>query len=130
MSLWAMLAAPLLAGNDLRNMSSEVHDILMNRDVIAIDQDKQGTPGKRFSQSADQEMWVRDFFEGTKAVAMFNRSDKGAEISLAFADLGFAGNPKKLKVRDLWSHRNVKVSAAKYSVIVPGYGVILLRVQN
>src|SRR5437763_9377536 len=59
MSLWAILAAPLIAGNDLRDMTPAIRDILTNKEVIAIDQDRDGKQAKRISQSADQEIWAR-----------------------------------------------------------------------
>jgi alpha-galactosidase len=130
MSLWSILAAPLLAGNDLRNMSASIHDILTNREVIAVNQDKEGKQGKRFSQSGSQEIWVRDLAGGAKAVGLFNRADTDAEISTTWTDLGFAGNPKKLRVRDLWTHQSLDTPGERYSANVPGHGVVLLRIQK
>jgi len=130
MSLWSILAAPLLAGNDLRNMSASIHDILTNREVIAVNQDKEGKQGKRFSQSGSQEIWVRDLAGGAKAVGLFNRADTDAEISTTWTDLGFTGNPKKLRVRDLWTHQSLDTPGERYSANVPGHGVVLLRIQK
>ena len=76
MSLWSILAAPLLAGNDLRSMSPEILAILTNREVIAIDQDKEGKQGKRVWKSGDQEIWARPLSGGEQAVALFNREQK------------------------------------------------------
>src|SRR5262249_40490429 len=73
MTLWSILAAPLLAGNDVRNMTSATRDILLNPEVIAIDQDKAGRQGKRVAQSGDQEIWVRELGGGDLAVGVFNR---------------------------------------------------------
>src|SRR5665213_375359 len=72
MSLWSMLAAPLLAGNDLRAMTDETKSILTNKDAIAIDQDTAGRQGHRASQNGDTEIWVRELADGGIAVAMFN----------------------------------------------------------
>src|SRR5262249_41289458 len=88
MSLWAILAAPLLAGNDLRNMTPAIHDILTNKEVIAVDQDKDGHQGSRVLQSGEQEIWVRDLAGGAKAIGLFNRSDKDAEMSFKWSDIG------------------------------------------
>src|SRR6185437_7648512 len=71
MSLWSLLAAPLLAGNDLRNMTPAIHDILTNKDVIAIDQDPEGHQAKRVAQNGDQEIWSRPLAGGATAVALF-----------------------------------------------------------
>jgi alpha-galactosidase len=64
MSLWSILAAPLLAGNDLRNMTPAIAGILMNREVIAVDQDKEGKQGRRITKSGDQEVWAKPLSDG------------------------------------------------------------------
>ena len=67
MSLWSMLSAPLIAGNDLRDMTPAIHDILTNREVVAIDQDKDGKQATRTSKSEDQEIWVNQLADGGQA---------------------------------------------------------------
>jgi alpha-galactosidase len=125
MSLWSILAAPLLAGNDLREMTQGIKDILMNREVIAVDQDKAGKQGGRLSQSGTQEIWVRDLAGNAKAVAFFNRGGDAARMSVKWADLGMKSNAK---ARDLWAHADVKVEGAEFTASVPRHGVVLLRV--
>src|SRR4029077_13161861 len=71
-SMWAMLAAPLLAGNDLPNMKPEVRDILTNRDVIAIDQDPLGKEARHIYSKGEMEVWARDLKGGAKAIAIIN----------------------------------------------------------
>ena len=88
MSLWALLAAPLLAGNDLSKMTPETKSILMNKDVIAVDQDKLGAQGDRVSQNGDLEVWSKPLSGGGVAVGLFNRGTSTAEISLLLSDLG------------------------------------------
>ena len=127
MSLWSILAAPLLAGNDIRNMTPETKSILMNPEVIAIDQDKAGRQGHRVSQAGDLEVWVRELNGGDRAVAIFNRGPAAADMVVKWADIGLSKPPKK--VRDLWSHSDVNVSGAEYKVTVPMHGVVLLRVK-
>ncbi len=128
MSLWAMLAAPLLAGNDLRSMSPEILAILTNKEVIAIDQDKLGKQGQRMSQSGEQEVWTRSLSGGDIAVAIFNRAKDEAKISLRPADLKIAG---KWKARDLWTHQDVTwPSDGEYSVTIPAHGVLMLRLSR
>jgi alpha-galactosidase len=126
MSLWAMLAAPLLAGNDLRQMSAETLAILTNREVIAIDQDKLGKQGSRAWKSGDQEIWTRQLSGGAMAVAFFNSAKDDAKISVKWADIGV---PAKRKVRDLWLHQNVEAKSEEYSATVPGHGVVMLRLN-
>jgi alpha-galactosidase len=126
MSLWSMLAAPLIAGNDLRSMSPAIHDILTNKEVIAIDQDSEGKQARRVSQTGDQEIWSRPLSGGAQAVALFNRANDDAKMTVKWSDLGIKG-PRK--VRELWSHSDVQVGKTDYSVSVPAHGVVLLRVS-
>jgi len=126
MALWSILAAPLLAGNDVRNMTQATKDILLNREVIAIDQDKGGMQGKRVWQSGEQEIWVRDLAGGDKAVGVFNRGAAAADITLKWADLGFKNKVKQVK--DLWEHKDIKVDTAEYKVTVPSHGAAFFRV--
>jgi alpha-galactosidase len=127
MSLWAILAAPLLAGNDLRSMSPEILAILTNRDVIAVNQDKLGKQGQRVWQSGEQEIWTRSLSGGGMAVAVFNRAKDEARITVKTTDLKIAG---KWKARDLWTHQNVAWPDSEYSVAVPSHGVVMLRLTH
>lgn len=127
MSLWAILAAPLLAGNDLRGMSPEILAILTNREVIAVDQDKEGKQGKRIWKSGDQEIWTRPLSGGAQAVALFNRGADSAKITVRWADVGIGSNPH---ARDLWLHQDVTSAGPEYSVNVPSHGVVMLRVSR
>lgn len=127
MSLWVLLAAPLLAGNDLRAMSIETKSILMNRGVIAIDQDRVAKPAKVISYHGMAEVVARPLADHAIAVGLFNLGDQPAEIRVDWESLGVAG--KRLKVRDLWAHQDVPVTADHYSATVPTHGVALLRVS-
>jgi len=127
MSLWAMLAAPLLAGNDLRNMSPAILQILTNREVIAVDQDRDGKQGTRIWKSADQEIWTRPLSGGAKAVAFFNRAAAEALVNIRWADIGISG---KSRLRDLWSHQDVEWTGTDYALTIPAHGVVMLRVSR
>jgi alpha-galactosidase len=126
MSLWALLAAPLLAGNDLTGMSPETVAMLTNREVIAIDQDSKGVQGDRVWAEGQLEIWAKPLAGGAKAVGLFNRSDQPAYIEVAFKDVGVA-DPKA--VRDIWGKSEIKPTAGRYKALVPSHGVLLLRVQ-
>ena len=126
MSLWSMLAAPLLAGNDLRTMTPEIREILINREVIAIDQDRGGKQGTRLSQSGEQEIWTRPLAGGDIAVALFNRGAAPATMSVQWSQLGLTRKPSH--VRDLWAHSDIAGGATDYSATVPSHGVVMLRV--
>src|SRR5258705_62739 len=128
MSLWSILAAPLLAGNDLRNMSPAIHDILTNREVIAVSQDKEGKQGRRISKTGDQEIWSRKLAGNAQAVALFNRAQAATKINLKWTDLDLASAPAH--IRNLWSHTDVSAVAAEFSATVAPHGVVLLRISQ
>jgi alpha-galactosidase len=127
MSLWAMLAAPLLSGNDLRSMTKETRDILENKEVIAIDQDKLGRQGTRISKEAGAEIWTRPLENGDLAVALFNRSEAMVSVKAFWEILGMKG---KHKLRDLWAHEDLGSFRDYYSRDVAAHGVVLLRVAR
>ncbi len=124
MSLWCMLAAPLLAGNDLRKMTPETIEILTNKEVIAIDQDKLGKQGTRIKQDGELEVWKKPLANGV-AIALFNRSAAAAKISVRWAEIGIKNKPK---VRDLWAHADID-APTEFSAEVPSHGVVMLRVK-
>ena len=127
MSLWAILAAPLLAGNDLTKMTPETLALLTNREVIAIDQDPAGKQGDRFSAEGPMEVWVRQLADASKAVGLFNRQDHPLEMQADFRALGFSG---AVKVRDIWQDKDLGRMSGPYKVRVPGHSVVLLRVSQ
>ena len=125
MSLWAILAAPLLAGNDLSKMSPDTLSILKNKDVVAIDQDSLGKQGDRVSADGPYEVWARTLAHG-KAIALFNRSEAAAPVTL---HLQSAGLKAGTKARDIWSGSEVTINDG-YQVNVPRHGVVLLLVHD
>ncbi len=127
MSLWSLLAAPLLAGNDLRTMSDETKSILMNTEVIAIDQDPEAHPVKKISEQGPIVIASRQLMHQTWAVGLFNRGDATAKVSVNWKDLGLHG---KLQVRDLWQHKDLGRIADQFSADVPSHGVVLITVKH
>ena len=130
-SMWAMLAAPLLAGNDLRSMSSATRAVLTNTDVIAVDQDSLGAQGKLVATPATNlQVWSKTL-SGTnaRAVALLNRTSASASIAVQWTALGLpAGNAT---VRDLWSHTDLGTIANAYTATaIPSHGVVVLRVVS
>ena len=126
MALWALLAAPLLAGNDLGNMSPATLSILTNRDVIAVDQDKLGKQGERVWASKADEIWMKPLQGGAVAVGLFNRSGESGSITLRFADLGLH---RPVQTRDLWMARDLGKLHGSYTVTVPQHGVVMLKLE-
>jgi alpha-galactosidase len=127
MSLWAMLAAPLLAGNDLSQMPPDTAAILTNREVIAIDQDPLGKQGDRVSAVGPMEIWAKPLKNGEKAVALFNREDTPLPMTLKLSEVGFAGGAR---ARDIWQAKDLGKLQGNYTVTVPRHGVVLLRLTK
>jgi alpha-galactosidase len=127
MTLWAMLAAPLLAGNDLSKMTPETLSILTNRDIIAVDQDALGKQGDRVSEVGPLEVWSRPLSGGDIAVALFNRGDYRIPMGFNASDLGLKGT---YFARNLWSGENLGALPAHYETMVSKHGVVILRLSH
>ncbi len=127
MALWALLAAPLLAGNDLRNMSPETKELLLNSEVLAVDQDAKGVQGHRVWEEGPLEIWVKPLADGSHAVGLFNRSESATKMTL---DLNSVGAPASAKLRDLLDHKDLGTVQNSYSAEVPEHGVVLLKVSK
>lgn len=128
-SLWAMLAAPLLAGNDLTSMKPEIRDILTNRAVIAVDQDKLGRQGHRAYAEGEHEVWVRELAGGAKALAVFNTgSDRIAThpFHLSLKKAGIAG---PVEATDLWTGKKIQLSDGM-PLLLKSHDVLMVRVAG
>jgi alpha-galactosidase len=126
-SMWAIFAAPLLAGNDLEHMTADTREILVNKEVIAVDQDAMGLQGRRVKKDGDLEVWSKQLADGGRAMVLLNRGAKQATITALWPDIGY---PSTLAadVRDLWGHRDLDESTGYFSAIVPSHGVVMVRV--
>ena len=127
MSLWAMLAAPLLAGNDIRSMSDDTKEILLNKELIAIDQDKLGRQGTRVTKDGRTETWMKPLSNGDLAVAMFNRDDRDQLMIVKWSDLGITG---KHEVRDVWHHADRGRIKDLFEAEVSSHGAVVIRVAK
>ncbi|HKO14107.1 MAG TPA: glycoside hydrolase family 27 protein [Acidobacteriaceae bacterium] len=125
MSLWVILAAPLLAGNDLSTMTPETIAMLTNRDVIAIDQDRLGRQGDRVYAEGPIEVWAKPLADGSKAIGIFNRHPRPMAETVDFGRLGFHGT---VHARDIWDAKDLTISGSQ-TFTIPGHGVVLLRVK-
>jgi alpha-galactosidase len=125
-SLWAMVASPLIAGHDVRSMSEETAAILLNREVIAVNQDKLGNGGRRVAQQGETEVWTKALDRKAVAVALFNKGEAEAEVSADWTQLGLSG---KYKVRDLWAKKGLAAASERVSAKVPAHGVVMLRLE-
>jgi alpha-galactosidase len=128
MSLWALLAAPLLAGNDLSTMSAQTIALLTNRGVISIDQDAAGNQGTRVWAQGASEVWSKKLADGSRAVGFFNRSDEmaNADIEIRLSDLGFTSS---VTAQNIWTEKGLGTLRETIKVAVPSHGVVLLKVR-
>ena len=128
-SLWCMLAAPLIAGNNLVAMNSGIREILLNREAIAVDQDPLGKEGTRIKTGGDNsEVWAKPLAAGAWAVCLFNPGPKSNSGEVRWTDLGLKTD--QMRVRDLWAHRDVGSFNGGYTVSVPSHGAILLKISE
>jgi alpha-galactosidase len=131
-TLWAMMAAPLIAGNDLRTMSPGIRDILTAQEVIAVDQDPLGVQGTRIGDvlgTDKPEIWSKPLSgKDTIAVVLFNRSDAAVEMAVTWSELGLPPGPAA--VRDLWERTDRGIFPDRYTANVPAHGVIMIRVVS
>ncbi|WP_369820615.1 hypothetical protein [Pelomonas sp. Root1217] len=126
--MWAMLAAPLIAGNDLSKMDADTLRILTNKDVIAVDQDALGQQGRRALKEGDLEVWVRPLAGGEFAAVLFNRGKTPADMKLNWDLLGLPAN-QKADVKDLWSKKVTKGASGSYGGKVAPHGVLMVRIK-
>jgi alpha-galactosidase len=128
-SLWAMMAAPLIAGNDIAHMDAPTKAILENKEVIAVDQDPLGIQGHRIWKEGDSEVWVKPLSGGAKAVLMFNRGKAPAKISATAEQLGWPAGVRA-NVRDLWAHKAGGNWTGAVSATVEPHGVAMFRITG
>ena len=126
LSLWSLLAAPLLIGCDLTKIDSFTRDLLTNPEVVEIDQDSLGHAATRLKAVGATEVWTRPLADGDVAVGLFNRGLSAAPVSASAAELGVS---PKLRARDVWTRRETGLLGETLSRSVPGHGVVLIRLH-
>ncbi|MDZ7722994.1 MAG: glycoside hydrolase family 27 protein [candidate division KSB1 bacterium] len=138
-SMWCMLSAPLMTGNDIRDMSDTVAEILTNKEVIALDQDKSGIPALKWVDYGEREVWVKPLEGGEFAYCFLNRGETDWTLEYPLQrswipdpDFGWKNYSitGDLKVRDLWTHKDLGTSDTPYSGVVPPHDVVLLRLSK
>jgi alpha-galactosidase len=125
MTLWAMLAAPLIAGNNLTQMSPDVAAILMNKEVIAIDQDALGKQGRRVFEEGPLEIWVKPLKGGSSAIAIFNFGEAATTSGIGVK----LGNGGAASARDVWTGKDLAKIGGDWKTTIPRHGVVLLVVK-
>jgi alpha-galactosidase len=127
-SLWCLLAAPLMAGNDVAAMKPEIKEILANPEAIAVDQDPLGVQGRRVKDEGAKEVWMKPLADGSRAVILFNRGSETGPIAVDWQDIGLAPGAKAV-VRDLWKKADVTTVAGRFEAKVGSHDVAFLRIS-
>lgn len=135
-SMWCMLAAPLMAGNDLTKMDKDTHEILTNKEVIAVDQDPMGEQGRRFMDMGEKEIWAKSLSNGELAVCFLNRTDFPWKLDYNWRaqTIYFANevniHANEYVIRDLWKHKDIGTTAQNTKTTIPAHGVLMVRLSK
>ena len=124
MSLWSLMAAPLIYSGDMTRLDPFTLNILCNAEVIAVDQDPLGRQARVLRQTPDEYVLVRELDDGSKAVGLFNLSPLPRKISISGTELGVRG---KQTIRDLWRQKNIGAFDKAFAAEVPDHGVVFVR---
>jgi alpha-galactosidase len=128
LALWAILAAPLIAGNDLRSMDAETKAVLTDKEVLAIDQDPLGKQGRRVAKDGDKEVWARELQGGNRAVALLNRAATSQSITVKWEDLGYPAH-LSAQLRDLWQHKDLGAKSGSFTATIAPHAAVLVTVK-
>ena len=137
-SMWCMLAAPLMAGNDLRAMSSETIAILTNPEAVAIDQDSLGIQGFKYSAQDSLEIWFKPLAQGDWAVCFLNRSKLAQKVTFVWNENRVVDEFSKREldfakggctIRDLWAKKEIGTTKKPYAATIASHDVRLLRLK-
>jgi alpha-galactosidase len=126
-SMWCLLAAPLMAGNDLKAMTPEIREILTNAEVVAVDQDPLGVQGRRVRDEGAKEVWLKPLADGSRAVILFNRGSEKGKIYVDWESIGLAPRTNAV-VRDLWAKKDLATVGARFEAEVAPHDVVFLRI--
>jgi len=124
-SLWCLLASPLLIGCPIEQMDAFTLSLLSNDEVLAIDQDELGRQARQVSVEGDRQIWAKPLADGSRAVGLFNLGENPQEVSVTWSQLDLAG-PQQ--VRDLWRQHDLGAKDGSFTAMVPRHGVVLVRV--
>ncbi|HXR46505.1 MAG TPA: NPCBM/NEW2 domain-containing protein [Candidatus Limnocylindrales bacterium] len=123
-SLWCLLASPLLIGCDMTKLDAFTLGLLSNDEVLAVDQDPLARQASRVADNGTQQVWAKDMEDGSEAVGLFNLSRSSATVVAKWSELGLIG---KQRVRDLWRQKDLGEFSDQFATTVPPHGVVLIR---
>jgi alpha-galactosidase len=126
-TLWTLLASPLLLGNDLTQMDDFELNLVTNDEVLAVHQDPLGKPADRISKKDQLEVWARPLADGSLAVGLFNRDEMDMKVAVSWSELGITG---KRTVRDLWRQKDLGVFDGEFSSVVPRHGTVFVKIAH
>ncbi len=126
-SLWCLAAAPLIFSGDITRLDDFTLNLLCNDEVLAVDQDPLGKPGRRVAKNEDLEVWAKNMEDGSRAVGLFNRGEFETTVRAQWTDLGLT---RPQKVRDLWRQKDLGIFSDQFATAVPRHGVVLVRIWN
>ncbi|MHC1768206.1 MAG: NPCBM/NEW2 domain-containing protein [Verrucomicrobiia bacterium] len=126
-TLWCLVAAPLIFSGDMTRLDEFTLNLLCNDEVIAVDQDPLGLPGKRIRKDGDMEVWAKDMEDGSKAVGLFNRGEFEADVQVRWSDLKIQS---RQSVRDLWRQKDLGSADGQFSLRVPRHGAQMISLRG
>jgi alpha-galactosidase len=126
-TMWCMLAAPLITGNDLRNMSDEIKEILTNRNLIAVDQDSMGRQGFKVWDDGNFEIWQKPLAGGDIAVCLLNLEIGDKKFTVEWDNMRLKGLEGKYRVKNLWKDTVQGNTGEIFTVTVPARDVVMYR---
>lgn len=125
MSMWSLMAAPLIYSGDMSKLDEFTLNVLCNPEVIEVNQDPLGEAAWVIKKSGDQFLMIKNLADGSKAVGLFNRGKAAADVTADWSELKIKG---KQSVRDLWRHKDLGVSGTTYTAHVPSQGVVMVKI--
>jgi len=128
MSVWCMACSPLMIGCDVRTLDQETAALLMNREVLAVNQDPLGKPARRVRQHGPNEVWRKPLQDGSVAVALINRGSSGSDMTLRASDIGMLDTPKL--ARNLWTQQDIADFTQALTHHVQPHSTVLLKVTG
>jgi alpha-galactosidase len=138
-SMWCMLAAPLIAGNDLRHMSKETSEILMNKEVVTVDQDRLGIEGFKYSTKDNIEIWFKPLADDAWAMCLLNRGTNSQPVTFNWKNEAVTDDLSKREakfdtttygIRNLWTQKDIGTTKDVLTAEVPGHDVLMLRLNK
>jgi alpha-galactosidase len=128
-TMWCMLPAPLIMGNDIRKMTDDIKAILMNKEAIAVNQDPAVIPAKRIRKDDNTELWSRTLADGSLCIVVLNKTKTNQKLEFSWEEIGLPAS-QKANVRDLWQHKSLGTFKKSLSIPVNAHGCAMLKIAQ